>query len=192
MFTPSSLGRSLVLSLILGFTSLAAWAQEGLSAVAIEAYIKSLPKVEAMGQRMEEEGRNQAWLQEVVPQAGEAFNPHQRGVALLQTEAALEYAELTGIVTAVGFTSAERWAEVGDQIILAYGALKAEQESPQLFAMASEFQGVNPQMLAMLPPEMRLQVEQAMQIVQAFSQVPVSDRDALRPYLGRIDHLLNR
>ncbi|RAU19583.1 hypothetical protein DN062_00400 [Nitrincola tibetensis] len=158
----------------------------------IDAYLNSLPKVEALGRKLENEGKGDAWLKEVTPEIGQNFNPHQQGVTLLSQEEPDAYQELTQIIRQHNFTSAERWAEVGDRIILAYGALKAESESPEMFAMAAEFDSVNPQMLQMLPPEIRQQVEQAMQIVRAFAQVSDSDKQQVRPFLSRIDTVLSQ
>ncbi|QEW07778.1 hypothetical protein [Nitrincola iocasae] len=77
-----------------------------MEATAIEAYISSLPDVEALGARLEASGRVSGWFEEMTPLPGLPFNPHQQAVArLVEQEPAFHY-ELNKTVISHGFTSA--------------------------------------------------------------------------------------
>ncbi|WP_409524865.1 hypothetical protein [Nitrincola sp. MINF-07-Sa-05] len=154
---------------------------------AVESYINSLPEVEAFGEKMESQGKDEAWLNEVSPMEGENFDPHTRGISALKQHDPAEYAELGKIVGRHGFSNGESWAAIGDRVILAYGALKAESENPQLFEMVKQMETMDPSMLAMMPAEVRAQMEQAMVMARSFAKVPDADKQVVRPHMGRLD-----
>jgi len=163
-----------------------------LDQAAIEAYVSSLEPVKALGERLQSEGRQNFLEREVLPRSGEPFDPHRRGVVALQRDSADDYRELTRIVQQHGFTSAESWALTGDRVVLAYGALKAEAESPEVLQMAAQMKDMDPAMLQLLPPEARQQMDQALAIARAIASVPQADRAVVRPYLARLDQLFSR
>jgi len=154
---------------------------------AVESYINSLPEVEAFGERMESQGKDEAWLNDVSPMEGDTFDPHTRGISALKKHDPAEYAELGKIVGRHGFSSGENWAAVGDRVILAYGALKAESENPELFAMVKQMESMDERMMAMMPAEVRAQMEQALVMARSFANVPDADKQVVRPHLGRLD-----
>jgi hypothetical protein len=161
-----------------------------MEATAIEAYISSLPDVEALGARLEASGRVSGWFEEMTPLPGLPFNPHQQAVArLVEQEPAFHY-ELNKTVISHGFTSAQRWAEIGDRVILAYGALKAERENPALWQLATRYQQLPPEMLSRWSAEAREQVIQALAIVRAFDTSPAQDKLSVAPYVSRLDSAL--
>jgi len=163
-----------------------------LDQAAIEAYVSSLEPVKALGERLQAEGRQNFLEREVLPRSGEPFDPHRRGVAALQRDSVDDYRELTRIVQQHGFTSAESWALTGDRVVLAYGALKAEAESPEVLQMAAQMKEMDPAMLQLLPPDVRQQMDQALAIARAVSAVPREDRERVRPHLARLDRMFSR
>ncbi len=158
----------------------------------VEAYLSSMDEVKQLGERMQAAGQGDFLAREVRPQAGEAFDPHQRAVRALKREYADRYAQLNQIVQQRGFTSPESWALVGDRVVLAYGAIKAESESPDMLQLARQMQGVDPQMLNLLPPEQRVQVEQALAIAKALARVPEADKHQVRPHIARLDRVFSQ
>jgi hypothetical protein len=160
-----------------------------LTPASIEAYINSLPAVRQLGEKLQSEGKQSFLEREITPRNGERFDPHSRGVKALQRESAGDYAELSRIVRQQGFTSAESWALTGDRVVLAYGAIKAEAESPEVLQLAQQMQGMDPQMLQLVPPQMRRQMEQAVSIARTLAQVPAADRHQVQPYVARLDRI---
>lgn len=161
-----------------------------MEATAIEAYISSLSDVEALNKRLQASSQRKYWFDEMTPLPGLPFNPHQQAVRrMAEQEPAFHY-ELNKTVISHGFTSAQRWAEIGDRVILAYGALKAEQENPMLWQLASRHQQVPPEMLSMWPEEAREQVNKALLVIRAFAGSSSEDRAAIAPYLARLDAVL--
>ncbi len=158
----------------------------GLTSDAVEAYLETLPEVRVLADELEASGKGDLLMKEVMP-GTETFDPHQRGARVLQQKEPDVYGRLQRIVTNKGFTSVDNWAQTGDRVVLAYGAVKVEAESPEILALAQSGAGLDPAMLQMLNPEMRAQMEQAIMMAKAISQVPVADRDTVRPYIGRLD-----
>jgi len=165
---------------------------EPLQQLSVEAYVNSLEAVRQLGERMQAEGRQDFLQQEVLPNGDEPFDPHQRGVKLLARESSDDYRELSEVVRQHGFTSAESWARVGDRVVLAYGAIKAEAESPEILQMASQMEAMDPQMLELLPPDVRRQMDQALAIARAIAAVPQADREQVRPFVGQLDRIFSR
>ena len=163
-----------------------------LTPASIEAYIDSLPAVRQLGEKLQSEGKQSFLEREITPRSGELFDPHSRGVKALQRESAGDYAELSRIVRQQGFTSAESWALTGDRVVLAYGAIKAEAESPEILQLAQQMQGMDPQMLQLVPPQMRQQMEQAVSIARTLAQVPQADRHNVQPYVARLDQIFSQ
>lgn len=158
----------------------------GLTAQSVEAYLETLPQVRVLADELEASGKGDLLMKEVMPGA-EAFDPHQRGARVLREKEPEAYERLQGIVTENGFTSVDNWAQTGDRVVLAYGAVKVEAESPEILALAQSGAGLDPAMLQMLSPEMRVQMEQAIMMAKAIAQVPAADRDMVRPYIARLD-----
>jgi hypothetical protein len=165
---------------------------DSLGEAAIEAYIDSLGPVRQLGEKLQAEGKQSFLEREITPRNGELFDPHTRGVKALQRESTADYSELGRIVRQYGFTSAESWALTGDRVVLAYGAIKAEAESPEILQLAQQMQGMDPQMLQLMPPEMRQQMEQAVSIARTLAQVPAADKQSVRPYTAQLDRIFSQ
>lgn len=167
-------------------------ASTSLGQTSIEAYIKSLEQVGQLGERLRAQGKQSFLEREISPRSGETFDPHARGVRALQRESVDDYNELSSIVRQHGFTSAESWALIGDRVVLAYGAIKAEAESPEILLLAQQMQNMNPQMLQLMPPELRVQMEQAVSIARTLALVSTADKNSVRPYIGKLDQLFSQ
>lgn len=162
----------------------------GLEPLRIEAYLETLAAVRALGERMQAAGQGALLIREITPRPGQAFDPHRRAVRALAREHPARLAELNALVQQRGFTSADSWARVGDRVVLAYGAVKATAESPELLLLAQQLQGLDPQLLQALPPQEQAELQLALVIAQALAQVPEADRRQIQPYIGRLDRLL--
>ncbi len=158
----------------------------------VEAYLDSLDEVKQLGERMQAAGQGAFLAREVSPRSGQPFDPHQRAVMALKREHAEHYGQLERIVRQRGFTSPESWALVGDRVVLAYGAIKAESESPEMLQLAQQMRGVDPQMLQLLPPDQRLQVEQALAVAESLAQVSEADKQQIRPHIARLDRVFSQ
>ena len=90
---------------------------------------------------------------------------------------------------AQGFTSATSWANTGDQVVLAYGAVKVSAESPEMLALSQQGKAQRDMLLQTLPPQQREQLRQALTIADALAQVSGADREAVRPYIAELDRL---
>lgn len=158
----------------------------------VGAYLDTLGEVKQLGERMQAEGKGALLEQEIRLGVGTGFDPHQRAVMLLKREHADDYVQLNRILQPRGFTSPESWARLGDRVVLAYGAIKAESESPEILLLAQQMQGMNPQLLQLLPPEQRVQMEQALVIADALSRVSEADKQQVRPHIARLDRVFSQ
>lgn len=164
------------------------WASSApLEPARIEAYLKTLVEVRQFGERLQAEGKGDFIVREITPRAGESFDPHRRAVEALRREQPADYAALAQRLHRYQFTSPNSWALLGDRVVLAYGAVKVESESPEVLLLAQQMQGVDPAMLQLLPPQSRVEVEQALLIAQALARVPTQDKQTVRPYIARLD-----
>jgi len=170
----------------------AVMAAGALQSTQIEAYLATLDEVQRFGERLQAAGKGRFLEREILPRSGESFDPHRRAVMALQREAAADHRELTGIVQQQGFTSPDSWALVGDRVVLAYGAIKAEAESPEILQLAQQLQGLDPQLLQLMPADQRAQMQQALVIAQALSRVPDADKHNVRPYIARLDRVFSQ
>ncbi|KEA64651.1 hypothetical protein ADIMK_1104 [Marinobacterium lacunae] len=175
---------------VLCLTSMSALAE--LAPARIEAYIASLAEVRAMGDQLKAEGKQDLLARQIMPRAGEAFDPHQRAIRALKRDEPAYFARLEKSVLTQGFTSADSWAHTGDQIVLAYGAVKVSAESPQMLALAAQGGPEQELLLQTLPAQQRAQLQQALVVAKALSKVPEADRRAVRPYVGQLDKLFSQ
>lgn len=182
-----------LLALALSLVSAVSTAQAAaLESARIEAYIASLEAVRELGDELKAAGKQNLLARQIMPRAGERFDPHQRAIRALKRDEPAYYARLEERVLPHGFTSANSWASAGDRIVLAYGAVKVAAESPQMLALAG--QGVAEQeiLLQSLPQAQREQLQQALVIARALAAVPEADRVAVQPYIGRLDELFSQ
>jgi len=158
----------------------------------IEAYIASLGEVRVLGDELKAEGKQGLLARQIMPRAGEPFDPHLGAVRTLKRDEPGYFSRLEQSVLRQGFTSADSWARTGDQIVLAYGAVKVSTESPQLLVLAGQSGPEQELLLQALPEQQRAQLRQAMVVARALSKVPEADKNAVRPYVGQLDKLFSQ
>ncbi|MFC6669374.1 hypothetical protein [Marinobacterium aestuariivivens] len=175
-----------LLPLMLFGVAFQAQANSPLSRQLAEAYVSLLPQVRAFSDRLDPV-LGQQLQGELQPRSGEPFQPHRKGLEILRQRQAGDYRELTGLVRQGGFASAEDWARVGDQVLLGYAALKADQAGPELLQLAAGMDGMDPQMLALMPPQLQARMTQLAVLARVVAAVEPADRAIVRPLLPRLD-----
>jgi len=150
----------------------------------IDNFISAMPATQEVGEKMQAEGVEIDWVDQMAPKAGEEFRPYSKSLSVLKEEQPARVKELSSAVKPHGFSSAEDWAETGDKAMKAYIAVTMERENPQGFQMPAE---MTPEMLAMVPPQMRAQIEAAMAMMAAVEATPEPDRVAMRKKYDSFD-----
>ena len=84
-----------------------------------------------------------------------------------------------------GFASLPAFGEKADAIMMAWMATRMDASD---FA---EIEAMPPEMLAMMPPAMRAQMEGVARLGQALATVPAEDVAALAPYRKRLERVLD-
>ncbi len=85
-----------------------------------------------------------------------------------------------------GFDSLPDWGETSDSIMMAY--LATEMDPADMAGMDQ----VTPEMMAMMPPSARAQMETVRRMMDAIKNVPQDDIDTLRPYRGQLEDALEQ
>ena len=88
-------------------------------------------------------------------------------------------------VKEAGFKSLPAFADKGDAMMMAFMALMFEEEGGG--AAMAEMADLDPSMMAMMPPQMREQIDAMMKMAAAVDQVPAADIDTMRPYRARFE-----
>lgn len=180
-----SLGLSVLLIALLAFlwTSPSANAETPLTTADAEAFVETLQPVNAFGEKLEAEGKTNELGGRGMPEVGQLFTPYSDGVADLKAQYPADYKELGTIIKPAGFTSQETWAVVGDKVISAYMALEMEKEgmSPEDMAM------LTPEMLSMVPPAMREQMSRALAMKETLERTPEADKAIVRPLVPALE-----
>ena len=135
-------------------------------------FVASLSAVEALGDELEAEGKTDQLDIETAPKAGEPFKPYSAAIAALSEKYPADHARLASAVKPHGF-SADDWGAVGDRVIVAYMALKMEEEDPRAMEM---MEGMDASMIEMMPPEMRDQMEAAFAMMETVKNAPADDK----------------
>jgi len=161
-------------------------ASPALTAQQAAGYVELLPEVRAFSQRLGTDLGTEL-QRELQPQEGELFAPHSKGLAMLRQREPENYRSLSQLVGTAGFASAEAWAETGDRVMLGYAALKAEQASPELLGMAAGMDGLDPQMLALMPQALQARLKQIQLLAQALAAVDPADKAVVKPLLPQLD-----
>lgn len=100
-------------------------------------------------------------------------------------------AEMRAILKRHGFDSIESWADAGARTMQAYFALKYELSAPERNGHMKEAleQIENSGMSDEQKDAMRQLLTAGDEAMKSFSQVSKADKDAVRPFLGRIDEM---
>lgn len=148
----------------------------------VKRFVETLDPVEAFSDRLGDEARFDDMMEEVRPQQGKNFRPYSEGVAALKKKFPAEYAALGEVVKPHGF-SQESWAATGDRVMVAYMALRMEQENPEFRSRTPQ---IDPAQLAQMPAEIRASIETSMAIMDVVKNAPAADQAAVRPHMTAI------
>lgn len=151
-------------------------------------FVASLYSVETLGEDLEAQGKIENLNVDAKPKAGEAFKPYSNAVTALSKKYPADHAKLAKAVKAHGF-SADDWGVVGDRVMIAYMAVKMEEDDPQAMAM---MEGMDASMLEMMPPEMRTQMEGAFAMMETVKNAPASDKAAIAAVKADLDAYMER
>lgn len=146
-------------------------------------FVETLPKVEALGKKLEADGTSAAMSVDAKPKAGEPFTPYSNAVKILKADHPADHAELAGVVKPHGFSTVE-WGGVGDRVMVAYFALKMAEEDPRSLEM---MKGMDQSMLDMMPPEMKTQMESVFAMMETVKNAPEADREAVAAVKDDLD-----
>ncbi|MEO1135741.1 MAG: hypothetical protein AAFW68_03895 [Pseudomonadota bacterium] len=154
-----------------------------LTADSAKRFVESLAAVEALGDELEAQGKTEQLQIAQQPKAGEAFKPYSTAVIALKEKYPSDYAKLRSAVKPHGF-GAEEWGAAGDKVMIAYLALKMEEEDPTAL---QQMKAMDKSMLDMLPPEMKTQFTQAMAMMETVQNASDSDKAAVATVKDDLD-----
>jgi hypothetical protein len=188
-FIPRIAAIALVSMTAFSFAPVKAMAADvALTEALIKQFMATMPDIQAFSTGMEKSGKGAA-LEEAfkanAANAGSNLTPYSAGIASLKEKFPADYAQLAGIVGKHGFSSAESWADTGNEVIKSYMALKMENMGPAATAM---MQNMSPDMLAKLPPEARAQVEKSKKMMDEAAAVPAAEKEAMRPHMSEFEN----
>ena len=96
-----------------------------------------------------------------------------------------EQRQLKKITKDAGFGSLDHWAFTGDRVFVAYmGTQVSEKDRAQ---MRQSLAAMTPEMLAMMPANVKQQMQQAAALSKAMSNVAPEDVEAIRPFVARLE-----
>lgn len=175
--------RTLAVIIAFSFAAAPALAEAPLTDDKVKRFIETLEPVEELGERLEAKGKLVKTLDEEKPMIGKDFRPYSDGVAALKKEHPGEYAALGALLKPHGF-SQDDWAATGDRVMIAYMAVKMEAENPNY---EKDMAGMDPAMLAQVPPQMRAQIEGALAMVETVKKAPAADKAAVKPHVKALE-----
>lgn len=161
-------------------------ADKPLTADAAKRFVASLDDIETLGREFEAEGKVDNMKIDTMPKAGEPFKPFSKSVTALKAQYPGDYAKLQNAVKPHGF-SAEDWSVAGDQVMIAYMALRMEEENPQALAQMQQMHAMDKSMLDQLPPEMKAQMNMAMAMMETVQNASAEDKKAVAAVKDDLD-----
>ncbi len=184
--------QRMIMAVVGGFVLLIAGAsaeqQKPLTENQAKRFVASLDSVDAMRDKLEAEGKIDNINIATKPEAGEAFRPYSKAVTALKDKYPADHARLAKIVKPHGF-SAKDWGATGDRVMVAYMALKMQEEDPRTMQM---METMDKSMLDMVPPEMRAQLESTFAMMEAVKNVSEADKIAVAPVKAALDAYMDK
>lgn len=177
-----------LVALLFAVAGAASAADPALTAADAKRFVETLDAVDALAEKLRSDGTTDQLSIETRPKAGESFKPYSGAVAALKAKFPAEHARLAAAVKPQGFNPAQ-WGDVGDRVIIAYLALRMQEESPQGMAAMNN---MDPSMLAMMPPEVKAQFEAARVMMETVASAPAADRAAVATVRADLDAYMNR
>ncbi|MEX6632619.1 hypothetical protein [Hyphococcus lacteus] len=146
-------------------------------------FVESLETVNGFGADLEAAGKTERLAIDTQPKAGEKFMPYTKALTALKANYPADHAKFSKMIKPHGF-NAEEWSGVGDRVMVAYLALRMQEDDPQAMAALKE---MDRSMLDMMPPEMKTQMEAAMVMIDAVQSAPAEDIKAVRSVKPELD-----
>lgn len=111
------------------------------------------------------------------------------GIEIMQEKLSSDFSKLGDIVKRHDFKSQEEWAKTGDSLMLAYMAIKIDQENPNELKQLCDIPEENK---AKMPEATTAQLEQSIRMMEIFTSAPKEDREAVKPHMNEITAWLER
>jgi len=173
---------------LLAISGVSASENKSLTEDQAKRFVASLESIEALGAELEKEGKIEQLNIDRVPKAGETFKPYSRVVVALKEQHPADFTRLKKTVKPYGF-SADGWGAVGDRVMVAYMAVKMQEEDPRAMAM---MEGMDRSMLDMMPPEMRGQMERTFVMMETVKNAPEADKKAVAAVKDELDAYMDK
>ena len=149
-------------------------------------FVATLAAVDALGDSLEAEGKIENLQIEQRPTAGESFLPYSNAVAALKEKYPADHAKLAAAVDGHGFSTTQ-WGHVGDRVMVAYLALRMQEDDPDSMEMMA---GMDKSMLEMVPPELRAQLESTFAMMETVQNAPEADKQAVAVVKDDLDKFM--
>ncbi len=156
-------------------------AEDALSARDVERFIAALPALQAFGDRLEAEGKDEALVasaSDLTEIMSPTFKPCSSGFSALESIG--ETGALSSLVRNAGFASLDTFSTVCDRTMKAYLSIKMQEamaDMPQLSEqMLGEANNLQPELM------------QSMQAMLGFATAaPSADVEVVRPFVPQIE-----
>ncbi|MEM9618597.1 MAG: hypothetical protein AAF936_11610 [Pseudomonadota bacterium] len=151
-------------------------------------FVATLAAVEALGDQLRDDGKIENLQIAQQPIAGEPFKPYSTAVTILKEKHPGDHAKLANTVEEHGFSTTE-WGSVGDRVMVAYLAVKMQEEDPRSLEM---MEGMDKSMMDMVPPEMRAQLESTFAMMETVKNAPEADKMAVMAVKDDLDNYMEK
>ncbi len=157
----------------------------GLTADQASRFVDSMPAIIELGKALEAEGISDAIQADYTIKPDEPFEPYSYSLREMKKISPDGYSRTAAIAKDNGFANAEEWASVGDQVVVAYMALKMPPDFAESVSSISE------DMLVNMPPELQAQMAQGLALAKVMQNVPQATKDAVAPVADRLDAIMD-
>ncbi len=148
-------------------------------------FIDSIDEVEVLADHMVEKGAGDMLRVEETIQKSQNFAPYRTYLDMMEEEHPEDYAKLGEIVAKYGFESQLEWAKTGDAVMLAYMNLQQDKNKMNI---RQEMQAqLTPEMMAMMPPSAKAQIDKALAMADAINDVPQENVDIVRSHKAALE-----
>lgn len=106
------------------------------------------------------------------PMVDQEFKPYTSAITALKEKHPADHARLGNMLKPHGF-AADEWAGVGDRVVIAWMALKMDEENPGAIA---QMEAMDESMLDMMPENMKEQFQRARIMVETVKNASPEDK----------------
>lgn len=153
-----------------------------------QRFVKTLPVLETFGKELEAEGKMEEFRISTEPMVDQEFKPYTSAITVLKEKHPADHARLGDMLKPHGF-SADEWAGVGDRVVIAWMALKMEEEDPGAMA---QMEAMDKSMLAQLPENMRAQIERALVMAETVKSASPEDKAVVATVKDDLDEYMEK